>query len=273
MLNGSGERSISGRERLRVAAASLLVASTCQRLNSARSFRPFSPKGAPDPEPLAVALADALGVGKVGEDRVQAEAPFRWAWRPARVKWKKRPRGGGDARRSSGRTTGAATEVATRANLKGKADAFGSPFGLRSWQRQTTQFGAARRRARRRRIGLADRVVMERWLDVVKRAGVVFGGSGVVVIAPHRRLRGGGRLGQPKTGERRTDLQEAPPAWRLCRQNENATAWLGASGAVSGESGGWGFLGRGRARGFFGRGGWLGSWLRNHLLVEEPPQS
>ena len=43
-------------------------------LNSSRSFCPFSPKGAPDAQPLAVALADALSVGKDGEHRAQAKA-------------------------------------------------------------------------------------------------------------------------------------------------------------------------------------------------------
>ena len=37
---------------------------------------PFSPKGAPDAQPLAVALADAPSVGKDGEHRVQAKTPF-----------------------------------------------------------------------------------------------------------------------------------------------------------------------------------------------------
>ena len=43
-------------------------------LNSSRSFCPCSPKGAPDAQPLAVALADALSVGKDGEHRAQAKA-------------------------------------------------------------------------------------------------------------------------------------------------------------------------------------------------------
>jgi hypothetical protein len=71
-------------------------------LNSSRSFCPFSPKGAPDAQPLAVALADALSVGKHGEHGVQAKDSCP---KGTQGEVEKRRRSDGDAaRRSGGRT-------------------------------------------------------------------------------------------------------------------------------------------------------------------------
>ena len=70
-VNGSTERSISGRERLHVAIYKL-QAVRC--LNSARSFCPLALKGFARRAALAVALADALSVGKAGEHRAKAKA-------------------------------------------------------------------------------------------------------------------------------------------------------------------------------------------------------
>ena len=104
-----------------------------------------------------------------------------------------------------------------------------SLLGRPAWERKANELRAARRAARRsKNRGVI--ALMTGWL-VVWTDGCCktcwCGGS-----APHRRLLRRRPPRAAENGERRNDLQEAPPAWPLCGQNEKRPS-LGLVAAVA----------------------------------------